>query len=76
LADSCDVAPCVQVNHRFVRTTTPETFDALVTELREGKREHDIPAGTLIAFAAAADYTRPRPRLSWNAKRPSRARQA
>jgi NADH-quinone oxidoreductase E subunit len=48
LAD-CDVAPCVQVNHRFVRTTTPETFDALVTELREGKREHDIPRqGTLI----------------------------
>jgi NADH-quinone oxidoreductase E subunit len=48
LAD-CNVAPCVQVNHRFVRTTTPETFDALVSELREGKRDHDIPhQGTLI----------------------------
>jgi NADH-quinone oxidoreductase E subunit len=48
LAD-CDVAPCVAVNHRFVRTTTPETFDALVDELREGKRDHDIPRqGTLI----------------------------
>jgi NADH-quinone oxidoreductase E subunit len=48
LAD-CDVAPCVAVNHRFVRTTTPETFDALVDELRAGKRDHDIPRqGTLI----------------------------
>jgi NADH-quinone oxidoreductase E subunit len=48
LAD-CDIAPCVQVNHRFVRTTTPETFDALVGELRDGRRDHDIPShGTLI----------------------------
>jgi NADH-quinone oxidoreductase E subunit len=48
LAD-CDIAPCVQVNHRFVRTTTPATFDALVGELRDGRRDHDIPShGTLI----------------------------
>ncbi len=48
LAD-CNIAPCIQVNHRYVRTTTPETFDALVGELRDGKRESDIPAhGTLI----------------------------
>ncbi|HWD96029.1 MAG TPA: NAD(P)H-dependent oxidoreductase subunit E [Acidimicrobiales bacterium] len=48
LAD-CNIAPCIQVNHRYVRTTTPETFDALVAELRDGKRDHDIPAhGTLI----------------------------
>jgi NADH-quinone oxidoreductase E subunit len=48
LAD-CDIAPCVQVNHRFVRTTTPETFDALVSDLRDGKRDHEIPShGTLI----------------------------
>ncbi len=48
LAD-CDFAPCVQVNHRFVRATTSETFDALVADLREGKREHEIPShGTLI----------------------------
>jgi NADH-quinone oxidoreductase E subunit len=48
LAD-CNIAPCIQVNHRYVRTTTPETFDALVGELKDGKREHDIPAhGTLI----------------------------
>jgi NADH-quinone oxidoreductase subunit E len=48
LAD-CNIAPCIQVNHRYVRTTTPETFDALVGELKDGKRDHDIPAhGTLI----------------------------
>ena len=48
LAD-CNIAPCVKVNHRYVRTTTPEAFDALVAELREGKREHEIPRhGTLI----------------------------
>jgi NADH-quinone oxidoreductase E subunit len=48
LAD-CDKAPCVQVNHRYVRTTTPETFDTLVDDLREGKLDHDVPShGTLI----------------------------
>lgn len=48
LAD-CDFAPCVQVNHRFVRTTTSETFDALMSDLREGKRENEIPPhGTLV----------------------------
>jgi NADH-quinone oxidoreductase E subunit len=48
LAD-CDIAPCVQVNHRFVRTTTPEALDGLVAELREGGRAGEIPPhGTLI----------------------------
>ncbi len=48
LAD-CDLAPCVQVNHRYVRTTTPETFDAMVNDLREGRLDHDVPShGTLI----------------------------
>ena len=42
LAD-CDVAPCVQVNSRFVRTTTPEQFDALVDELRANGRPEEIP---------------------------------
>ncbi len=53
LAD-CDIAPCVQVNHRFVRTTTPETFDALIGELRDGKRDHEIPShGTLVRVRRA-----------------------
>ena len=48
LAD-CDIAPCVQVNHRYVRTTTPEALDGLLAELREGGRADEIPThGTLI----------------------------
>jgi NADH-quinone oxidoreductase E subunit len=48
LAD-CNIAPCVQVNHRYVRTTTPEALDALIEDLKDGKRDHDIPAhGTLV----------------------------
>lgn len=48
LAD-CGHAPCVQVNHRYVRTTTPDAFDALVEDLRAGRRDHEIPThGTLV----------------------------
>lgn len=48
LAD-CNLAPCVQVNHRYVRTTTHESFDAMVRDLREGRLEHGVPShGTLI----------------------------
>jgi NADH-quinone oxidoreductase E subunit len=48
LAD-CDFAPCVSVNHRYVRTTTPATFDAMIDEVRAGARSQDIPAhGVLI----------------------------
>jgi NADH-quinone oxidoreductase E subunit len=48
LAD-CDRAPCVQVNHRYVGAQTPETFDALIEDLRAGRRSDEIPShGTLI----------------------------
>jgi NADH-quinone oxidoreductase E subunit len=48
LAD-CDRAPCVQVNHRYVRTTSADTFDVMVEDLRAGRLEHDVPShGTLI----------------------------
>jgi NADH-quinone oxidoreductase E subunit len=48
LAD-CDRPPCVQVNHRFVRTTTPAQFDALIDELSTGGRAEEIPPhGTLV----------------------------
>jgi len=44
----CSVAPCVQVNHRFVRTTTPAALDAMLAEVRSGARTADIPPhGTL-----------------------------
>lgn len=39
----CDVAPCVQVNSRFVGVTTPEAFDDLLAQLREGRRDTEIP---------------------------------
>ncbi len=48
LAD-CDHPPCVQVNHRFVRTTTAEAFDRLVEELAAGGHAENIPThGTLV----------------------------
>jgi hypothetical protein len=60
LAD-CDKAPCVQVNHRYVRTTTPATFDALVDELRDGKLDNDVPAhGTLIRVRRSGGLRVPR----------------
>jgi NADH-quinone oxidoreductase subunit E len=39
----CDVAPCVQVNSRFVRTPTAAQLDALFDELRAGARDADVP---------------------------------
>ena len=60
LAD-CDRAPCVQVNHRYVRTTTPETFDAVVQELRAGRLDHEVPAhGTLIRVRRSGGLHAPR----------------
>ncbi len=48
LAD-CDHPPCVQVNHRFVRTTTADAFDRLIDELAAGGRTEEIPPhGTLV----------------------------
>jgi NADH-quinone oxidoreductase subunit E len=48
LAD-CGRAPCLQVNHRFFGDVTPESFDALVDDLRAGRLEADVPHhGTLV----------------------------
>ncbi len=48
LAD-CDHTPCVQVNHRFMGAQTPESFDALVRDLRGGKLADTVPPhGTLV----------------------------
>ncbi len=60
LAD-CDFAPCVQVNHRYVRTTTAETFDAVVADLRAGKLDHEVPShGTLIRVRRTGGLHAPR----------------
>ncbi len=48
LAD-CNIAPCVTVNHRYVRTTTLEAFDVMVSNVKDGKLDHEIPShGTLV----------------------------
>ena len=48
LAD-CDKTPCVQVNHRYVGAQTPDSFDALVEDLRAGRLSDTIPNhGTLV----------------------------
>ena len=48
LAD-CDRTPCLQVNHRYVGAQTPETFDALLGDLRSGALSETVPAhGTLV----------------------------
>jgi len=48
LAD-CDRTPCVQVNHRYVGAQTPESFDALLRDLRSGALSETVPAhGTLV----------------------------
>jgi hypothetical protein len=51
----------VQVNHRYVRTTTPAAFDAVVAELRAGTLDHDVPHhGTLIRVRRAGGLHAPR----------------
>jgi NADH-quinone oxidoreductase subunit E len=48
LAD-CDRTPCVQVNHRFMGAQTPESFDALLEDLRAGRLAETVPPhGTLV----------------------------
>ena len=48
LAD-CDRAPCVQVNHRYMGAQSPESFDALVADLRAGALAATVPPhGTLV----------------------------
>ena len=81
LAD-CNIAPCVQVNARYVRTTTPELFDALVDDLRAGRLDHDIPAhGTLIRVRRVGTLHAPkdevaRQRAEFQAARDQRAQEA
>lgn len=39
----CDLAPCVQVNHRFVGVLDAAGFDELLEDLRAGRRSDEIP---------------------------------
>jgi NADH-quinone oxidoreductase subunit E len=47
---ACTVAPAVQVNYRYQEKVTPQSFDALVADIRSGKRD-DIPAHGTLAKA-------------------------
>lgn len=44
---ACTVAPAVQVNYRYQEKVTPESFDQLVSQLRNGQRDDIPPHGTL-----------------------------
>lgn len=45
---ACTEAPNVQVNYRHCHRMTPELFDQLIADLRDGRRDGDIPPhGTL-----------------------------
>ncbi len=78
LAD-CDRAPVVQVNHRYMRTTTTDAFDDMVDDLRSGKLDHDVPPhGTLIRVRRSGGLRAPRQevadqRVAAKAARESRA---
>ena len=64
LAD-CDIAPCVQVNHRYVRTTTADALDGLLDELAQGGRADEIPShGTLIRTQRTVGLQAPREQVA------------
>jgi NADH-quinone oxidoreductase subunit E len=45
---ACTEAPCLQVNYRYFHKVTPEAADALLEDLRQGRRDHEVPEhGTL-----------------------------
>jgi NADH-quinone oxidoreductase subunit E len=47
---ACTEAPALQVNYRYRYKVTPESFDALITELESGKLNGEVPPhGTLGA---------------------------
>ncbi len=45
---ACTEAPCLQVNYRYFYKVTPADADALLDDLRQGRRAHEVPKhGTL-----------------------------
>jgi NADH-quinone oxidoreductase subunit E len=45
---ACTEAPCLQVNYRYFYKVTPADADALLDDLRAGRRAHEVPKhGTL-----------------------------
>ena len=51
----CDQAPCLQVNYRYFDRVGNAEFDALIEDLKAGRRQSDIPPhGTLSRVRRAA----------------------
>ena len=56
---ACTEAPCLQVNYRYVNKVTSEMADALLDDLREGRRAHEVPKhGTLARTRQQLDAKR------------------
>ena len=67
----------MQVNHRYVRTTTPDAFDAMIEEVRDGKRESEIPShGTLIRVRRSSGLQAPREEIAAQRATAQAAREA
>ena len=51
----------MQVNYRYMHTTTPEEFDSLIDDLRRGRLDSDVPPhGTLIRVRRSGGLRAPR----------------
>ncbi len=46
---ACTEAPTLQVNYRYRFNVTPESFDALIEDLRAGRLDGEIPAHGTVA---------------------------
>lgn len=46
---ACTEAPCLQVNYRYFYKVTPDAADALIDDLRHGRRAHEVPKHGVLA---------------------------
>ena len=46
---ACTEAPCLQVNYRYFYKVTPEDADALIDDLRHGRRANEVPKHGVLA---------------------------
>jgi NADH-quinone oxidoreductase subunit E len=46
---ACTEAPCLQVNYRYFNKVTAADADALIDDLRAGRRAHEVPVHGVLA---------------------------
>jgi NADH-quinone oxidoreductase subunit E len=46
---ACTEAPCLQVNYRYFYRVTADDADALIDDLRHGRRAHEVPKHGILA---------------------------